>query len=196
MPAKIAFTQCPVEYGVALNPSDAQHRVTRNEIELGKVYYDRRPDGSEVLVKILKNGESSTTLLANQVLKPNTATGRFNIDGLLSTTVNNAVIGVVEDGYKLGVKPGYWFRAVVDADHHPVNLTTANGAQATVAVGGVVVADDVDGTCRAQVTGTDTDASIRPNIENRIGRSYVATTNGAATQAGMTIDVKIKLLDY
>jgi len=198
MPAKVSFAQCPYEYGVPINPSDTQHRLVRNETDLGKVFYDRRPDGSEVLVKILKNAEASTALLANQVVKPSTSTGRYNKDALLSTDNANAVLGVVEDGYKgaAGVPAGYWFRCVVDADAHPVNLTTANGAQATVAVGGVVVADAVDGCCRAQITGTDTDASIRPNIENRIGRSNVATTNGAATQAGMTISVKIKLLDY
>lgn len=196
MSNKQSFAQCPFEYGVPINPSSTQHRTVLNEATyLGKVFSDRRKDGTQILVKILKNSEASTTLLAHQVVKPSVATGRFNMDALLSTDTANAVLGVVEDGYVGGVPAGYWFRCVVDGDQD-VNLTTANGAQATVAVGQIVEADAVDGTVRAQVTGTDTDASIRPAIENRIGRSYVATTNGAATQAGMTIKVKVQLLDF
>ena len=180
------FGDCPIAPGGLLPTTDTNLGIATPEAELlGNIYWGRAKDGSVRCYKIVKNVTGST-LTKGYVVKYSTSTGRFGLDVTLATGDTDAPAGVVDDSYDAGVPTTKWFRMVVYADKIKLKLGTTSDTRCTLAVGDVIVANADDGMIWKQAS-----AASNAAVQNRVGRSLVATTNG--TENGTYIDCEVNL---
>lgn len=169
------FGDIPLLPGAIWPPTNTNLGISTPEAEfLGNIYWGRAADGSVRCYKIVKNVTGSTLTKA-QVVKYSTSTGRFLLDVTLATTDTDPPAGVVDDTYLGGVPTGQWFRMVVYAEKILLKLGTTSNARCTLAIGDVIVANDDDGMIWKQAS-----AASNAAVQNRLGRSLQATTNGTS----------------
>lgn len=178
------FGDCPVGPGQFWNPTNTNLGIARREVEeLGKTYWGRAEDGTLRAYKIVKNADS-ITLTKGYCCKPSTSAGRFFYDVLLATVDTGAFRGVVDDSYDGGVPAGKWFRLVTYAEKIKLKLQNTSDARCTLAVGDVIVCAADDGMIWKQDS-----TAANAAVQNRVGRSLVATTNGV--ENGTYIDCEV-----
>lgn len=180
------FGDCLIGPGQLWPPSNTNLGISTPESEfLGNIYWGRAKDGSVRCYKIVKNADV-ISLTKGYVLVFSTSTGRFGLDVLLSTGDTDAPAGVVDDSYDGGVPVGKYFRMVVYAEKIKLKLGSTSNSRCTLTVGNIIVSNTDDGMIWAQNT-----AASNAAVQNRVGRSLVATTNG--TENGTYIDCEVNL---
>lgn len=180
------FGDCPILPGAFWPPTNTNLGISTPESEfLGNIYWGHAADGSIRCYKIVKNADS-ITLTKGYCLVYSTAAGRFGLDVLLSTGDTDAPAGVVDDTYLGGVPTTKWFRMVVYAEKILLKLGTTSSSRCTLTNGNVIVTNSDDGQIWAQNT-----TAANAAVQNRVGRSLVATTNGVENGTYISCEVNL-----